>query len=140
MFSASACCEDAELLFALLDQDGSSTISPEEFMNFGQVLLLEFVRVSEYASWVEVYCPKLYQSEGYQTFCRVVRSTVFDVVIDIILVLNAVVIAIQTYPELSGQQVDLDSKYWGKRAEYLLCTSLILLLTKCAGTKHYIFF
>jgi len=33
--------DDTKLLFAILDQDGSSTITRQEFMNFGNVLLLE---------------------------------------------------------------------------------------------------
>ena len=38
--------EEKKLLFAVLDRDGSSRISKEEFMDFGSVLMLEFVKVS----------------------------------------------------------------------------------------------
>ena len=38
--------DEEKLLFAVLDRDGSSRISEEEFMDFGSVLMLEFVKVS----------------------------------------------------------------------------------------------
>lgn len=103
---------DTKLLFAILDQDGSSTITEDEFMNFGNVLLLEFVKESDYASFVEVYFPKFFQRPGYERFVSIVKSDGFEYVIDLILVLNAVVIGIQSYPELAGQAVAIDKKYW----------------------------
>jgi len=104
--------EEAKLIFAILDRDGSSTITEDEFMDFGTVMLLEFMKSSDYATFVEIRLPRLYQSRLYQGFCRVVRSNYFEYAIDLILILNAVVIAIQSYPELSNQTVHIDPKYW----------------------------
>jgi two pore calcium channel protein len=104
--------EDTKLLFAILDKDGSSTITEEEFMDFGSVLLLEFVKTSAYSTFVELRLPKIFHSSLYQTFCTVVKSNLFEYSIDAILVMNAVVIGIQSYPELSGQAVQIDPKYW----------------------------
>ena len=53
----------------------------------------------------------IYGSEAYQRLCRVVHSTTFEYLVDCILVLNAVVIAFQSYPELTGQQVELNPHY-----------------------------
>ena len=104
--------EDMDLLFAFLDKDGSSKISEEEFMDFGSVLMLEFVKKSDYATFIEIHFPQFYQSGCWQKFCTVVQASYFEYAIDVILVLNAAVVAIQTYPELSGQSVHLDPKYW----------------------------
>jgi hypothetical protein len=104
--------DDTKLLFAILDKDGSSTITEDEFMDFGNVLLLEFVKTSEYATLVELHFPVFFRSQGYQRFCRMVRSNMFEYAIDGVLLMNAIVIGIQSFPELSGQKVDLDPKYW----------------------------
>jgi len=102
--------DETKLLFAILDQDGSSTITEDEFMNFGNVLLLEFVKESDYASWVQIWLPEIYGTGWYQSFADTVKSDYFEVAIDLVLVLNAVVIGIQTYPELSGQAIAIDPK------------------------------
>ena len=81
-------------------------------MDFGNVLLLEFTKTSEYATFVESRFPKLFASSAYQRFCRVVKSPQFEAAIDFILLLNAVVVGIQSYPELSGAQVDINEMYW----------------------------
>ena len=97
--------EETALLFAFLDKDGSSTITEDEFMDFGSVLLLEFDRESDYTTWVQRSFPKLFASQRYQEFCNIVKSEIFEYAIDFVLILNAAVIAIQTYPELSGETV-----------------------------------
>ena len=103
--------EETKLLFGFLDRDGSSLINLEEFQDFGTVLLLEFTKASDYATFVETRFPKLFQSPGYQRICNAVRSTTFELVVDTALVLNAVVISIQTYPELAGKDVEVDPHY-----------------------------
>jgi two pore calcium channel protein len=104
--------DDTKLLFAILDKDGSSTITEDEFMDFGNVLLLEFTKESDYHTFVEVHFPNFFRSAGYQRFCRIVKSNMFEHGIDAMLVMNAIVIGIQSYPELSGEAVSLDLKYW----------------------------
>jgi hypothetical protein len=82
-------------------------------MDFDNVfLLLEFIKTRDYATWVEMRFPNFFKSAGYQRFCRVVKSSMFEKGVDAFLVLNAVAIGIQSYPELAGQIVVLDRKYW----------------------------
>jgi Ca2+-binding EF-hand superfamily protein len=102
--------DDTALIYAFLDKDGSSEISKEEFMDISSVLFLEFVKQSDYASWVERAFPKFANSERYQGFCSAVKSERFENAIDLILILNAFVVAIQSYPELSGNRVEVDPK------------------------------
>ena len=103
--------DETNILFGFLDKDGSSTITLDEFMDFGNVLLLEFTKASAYATFVEKHFPKLFKSNGYVMFCKAVRSVYFETAVDIILFLNAVVVGIQSYPELSGQAVPMDPHY-----------------------------
>ena len=89
----------------------TSAITLEEFLGLGNVLLLEFTKTSDYATFMEVYFPKIYNGRIWQFLCKVVQSTPFEYCIDLLLVLNAVVIGIQSYPELAGEDVSLDPHY-----------------------------
>jgi hypothetical protein len=124
--------DEAKLLFAFLDKDGSSRIWEDEFMNFGNVMVLHFDRVDSYMTWVEKYFNTFYNSAGYQVrqlptenvpsqtisstytrlqrFCNVIRSPKFDRAVDIILVLNAIVVTVQSYPILVGETVAFDPR------------------------------
>lgn len=102
--------DDTQILFAILDRDGSSLISEEEFMDFGSVLLLDLVKSSDYATFVEARFPRLFRSDGWRRFCDAVKAPSFDWLIDVVLVANAVVVAIQSWPALTNQVVVLDSK------------------------------
>jgi hypothetical protein len=62
--------DDAKLLFALLDKDGSNKIDHDEWMNFGKVMLVEFDRADSYMPFVEKHYPALYNSAGYQVSHR----------------------------------------------------------------------
>lgn len=58
--------DEAKLLFALLDKDGSNKISEEEFMNFTNVLLVEFDRADLYETFIQRRFPAIYNSAPYQ--------------------------------------------------------------------------
>jgi two pore calcium channel protein len=65
---------DAKLFFAVLDRDGSSLISLQEFLDFGSILLLDFFTASEFETMVQQRFPKLYHSAGYQVSWLVLAS------------------------------------------------------------------
>jgi hypothetical protein len=83
----------------------------EEFLDFGNVLLLELTNQIDYVTFVECHFPNIFHSHWYQSLCNAVRSKGFEYMIDCVLVANAAIIAIQSYPELSGQNVALDPHY-----------------------------
>jgi Ion transport protein len=97
--------EQRKLVFALLDRDGTESITYDEFMNLGLVLQLELVQSSAYQTVVERHMPEVHQSLHFQRLNDIIRSPRFDTFVDCVLVMNALVIAIQSYPELSGQRV-----------------------------------
>ncbi len=95
--------EEKSIVFALLDKDGSDSISLEEFQDFGVVLLLAVSAESDYVTLVETMLPSVYRSQWYTRLCDVVKSNRFDTAVDAILVLNAMTIFMQDYPMLVGQ-------------------------------------
>jgi two pore calcium channel protein len=103
--------DERGILFAFLDKDGSSSINLNEFLDFGQILLLQLTKVSDYATFVEEKFPHVHQSKWFQSLCKTVRSTCFEYFIDFILLLNAVIIAVQDYPLLAGNDVTDDPHY-----------------------------
>jgi two pore calcium channel protein len=139
--------DEAKLLFGFLDKDGSAAISLEEFQDFGKVFLLEFTLESDYVTYVQRHHPKMYASSAYQRLCAMVRSTEFEYVVDFILLLNAVVIGIQSYPELSGQSVEFNPHFsdgyidtvWELMETVFTCLYLLEALLKIMvnGWKKY---
>lgn len=103
--------DETKMIFGLLDKDGSSTINLGEFLHFGKLLLLDFTKKSDYDTFVERYLPKFAESEQYKVLCRAVKSTKFEAFVDFSLILNALVIGIQSYPLLAGHDVKLDPHY-----------------------------
>lgn len=99
---------DAKILYAILDRDGSSVINVNEFLDFGSILLLEFFHEKEFHTLVQTTFPKLYHSQRYQRFVKFVKSNAFETVVDVILVLNAVVVVIQSWPIIIGEQITVD--------------------------------
>lgn len=103
--------EERGILFAFLDKDGSSSISLDEFLDFGKILLLQLTKQSDYATLVELQLPRVFESHWYQSFSNFVKSRTFEFIVDFILVSNAIIIAFQDYPLLAGQDVTQDPHY-----------------------------
>jgi len=93
--------KEADLLFAMLDQDGTEKLEVNEFMNITSVMLLEFEEVKEL--WIEKAYPQFVESAFYKKLSSIIISANFDFSIDAIVLLNAAVVLIQSYPVLSGQ-------------------------------------
>jgi len=98
--------DERGIIFAFLDKDGSSSISLNEFLDFGTILLLQLTKQSDYATFLERTFPRVHES-----LCTVVRSTDFEHFIEICLIVNAVVIAFQDYPLLVGRDVTADPHF-----------------------------
>lgn len=103
--------EERGIIFAFLDKDGSSTISRDEFLDFGKILLLRLTKRSDYATFVERNLPHIHQSIWYQSLCKLVKSDGFESFLDMLLVLNAIVIGVQDYPLLAGKDVTQDPHF-----------------------------
>jgi two pore calcium channel protein len=102
--------DEATLLFAILDKDGKNSVSRSQFMEFGNVLLLEFEKVEKRQTFLEAHFPKLFESASFKVCCKFIDSNSFEACIDGILVLNAMVVLVQSFPMLMGETVNLDPK------------------------------
>lgn len=102
--------EEAEVLFSILDKDDSKKLEIDEFLYFGQAMLLEFEDSERYDSLIERRYPELFLSPQFVKFRKVVSSSTFDRAVDIIVLLNAIVVIVQSYPMLSGQSVATDPR------------------------------
>ncbi len=69
-------------------------------MNFTTVMLLEFDEVKP--TWLEMTFPSLTGSEKYNQLKENIESEKFDYIIDAIILVNAIVVIAQSYPELAG--------------------------------------
>lgn len=122
--------DETHILFAILDRDGTSKISEQEFMNFGNVLMLELCKSSDYASSVEVYFPKLFHSSCWQQFRRFIMASCFEYIIDFILILNAIVVGMQSWPLLSEQKVVLNSKLLDGSVDTIWGTCILVAMLR----------
>lgn len=100
--------EEAELLFAVLDNDGSDKLEVDEFVLFGQVILLEFEEFAKYGSTLEKYLPSVLQSPTYLGIKKMVNSKAFDQSVDFVVLGNACVVLMQSYPMLVGESIKFD--------------------------------
>ncbi|KAL7534858.1 LOW QUALITY PROTEIN: hypothetical protein ACHAXR_006128 [Thalassiosira sp. AJA248-18] len=103
--------DDKAIMFALLDKDGDREISRAEFAQFGSILLLNLTKLSEYATFVETNLPSIFRSNFYHQFSSIVKSKRFEYSIEVVLVLNAVIVAAQDYPILAGLDMSRDPHY-----------------------------
>ena len=131
--------DEAAILFAVLDSDGSCSIELDEFLEFGNVMLLEFKRKGPHVTVIEQYMPWLYNTSCFQFFRKSVQSKGFEVFIDVIVVMYAVAVAYSSYPYLLGQpgiKVNthaLDGKidtFWEKLDLFLVVLYIVELLFK----------
>ena len=127
-------------IFAVLDKDGNGALDPDEFMDFGTVLLLNLEQQTEDTTFVEKHLPSVFKSHFYQSLCRTVKSKRFESSIEMILVLNAFIIAAQDYPMLVGkEEVTETDRMEGVETIFTLVYALeALLKIMVNGWKHYI--
>lgn len=104
--------DQAELLFAILDRDGSGAINKQEFLEFGDVLLLEFEKVDKFQPLLRHCAPQFYSSPSFQRFKLFIESKLFESMIDTSLVLNAIIVFIQSYDMLRGTTEAKDESYY----------------------------
>jgi len=100
--------EDKDIVHAFLDRDGSESISLEEFLQLGNVLLLEFSKESEYTTFIKTRYPAFHASSFFKKLSETIQSAGFEWVIDTVLGINAIVILRQDHKILLGEDVSLD--------------------------------
>ena len=98
-----------QLLFAALDRSGDSCIDEAEFLSVCEVLRVRFERVPR-RNWLEARAPWFAQTACWQRISALVRSRLFDSVVDALLVFAGVILVIEERQVLSGRPQDFDSR------------------------------
>ena len=131
--------EAKAIMFAFLDKNGDGTISQDEFMDFGSVLLLNLEQKKDYTTFVETHLPSVFRSGFYQTLCKSVKSKRFEYSVEAVLVLNAVIIAAEDYPMLAGHEVTMTSRIEGSETIFTVVYIIeVMLKIMVSGWKQYI--
>ena len=81
-----------------------------------KVMLLQFEHYSDYTPTLE-YVFGLEDDETYQRLRQFILSKAFENFIDIVIILNTVVVIVQSYPELTGQGVAQNPKFYSDRTD-----------------------
>lgn len=89
-----------EMVFTALDDNSDKVLSRQEFLDIVEVLQLKFVIESESISPVEAYFPNFYETTWWQNTVRFVKSDAFVYVINIVMILNVLVVGIETTLDL----------------------------------------
>ena len=99
------------IMFAFLDKDGDNELNRDEFLEFDSILRLNLGKHSVDVTFVEANYPFFYKSQFYQKIVTHVKSERFDMCIEVMLILNAVLVFTQDYPILAGEDVSQDPHY-----------------------------
>jgi len=138
--------EQAQLIFAILDQSGDEQVDLEEFGSFVDVLRLRFERTDR-PSFVELWFPETYSSDWFQSLKNMVQDKKFEWFIDFCLVLNGALVVSQTFRELTGRADVEDAEVgngkldtWGEAGETLFAviyTVEMILKLWTMGFRRY---
>ena len=71
-------------------------------MSIIDAIFYEFSRADSYKTFVAKRSPHIFISNGFQTFSDFIKSTTFEHIIDLLIILNAIVCAIQSWDILMG--------------------------------------
>mmetsp|Transcript_27697 Transcript_27697/g.83004 ORF Transcript_27697/g.83004 Transcript_27697/m.83004 type:complete len:746 (-) Transcript_27697:40-2277(-) len=92
--------DEVDFFFSIMDDDSSGAISKKEFYDVCNILQYSFKKVRT-TSWVERTFPHLAAQDDFQAVRRFVHSPLLDAVTTGLLVVNAVVVLIESYLDLT---------------------------------------
>eukprot|EP01065_Artemidia_motanka_P021707 TRINITY_DN2595_c1_g1_i1.p1 TRINITY_DN2595_c1_g1~~TRINITY_DN2595_c1_g1_i1.p1 ORF type:complete len:1100 (+),score=276.63 TRINITY_DN2595_c1_g1_i1:98-3301(+) len=123
---------EANILFGLLDNSGDCRIDLEEFRYLPFMMSLEFDEKSlRDHGWLPTYFPGVEKFAAWHTLKDVVRSRKFDLAVDVILLMNAVLVVVETRKYLTGEvqtQSDIDAQRRGWQAGLDFLFSVLYLI------------
>ncbi|CAM9538707.1 unnamed protein product [Ectocarpus sp. 12 AP-2014] len=93
------------LLVQLMDDDGDSGINKTEFHAVITLLQLRFEKISP-KTFVETWLPDLYNSSFWQRLCKIIKHPWFEYGVDAVLLLNALLLLVESAEALSGEDVE----------------------------------
>ncbi|KDO28315.1 hypothetical protein SPRG_06365 [Saprolegnia parasitica CBS 223.65] len=100
-----------QLVFDELDSDGDEKLQWQEFANICVVLRSALSKKRLPPSEVQRWFPHLFHSDGFHSLCMFVRHPRFELAIDVVLVVNALLIVFESLPVLNGEPMPLASEF-----------------------------
>jgi len=101
--------DDATMqLFSTLDTDKSASIDEDEFQQFGKAFNA-FATEPDYTTLIQKRFPAIYEHHRFKQLEELVRSPKFERYIDLVLILNAAVVIIESWKELAGEYIANDT-------------------------------
>lgn len=116
-----------DFFFSIMDDDGSGSVSGSEFYDVCDILQYSFQRIST-RTFVEQYVPGCARSTVYQTVKTIVASRGFKAVVTSALVVNSLLVLLQSYFDLANTTTTTGDSVWGAVE---LCFSLFYTLMLC---------
>jgi hypothetical protein len=136
--------EQTLLMFELMDQDQSDGISGQEFDQIMALLQLKLNHREE-KTWVEIWFPATWRSSWFQLLSGTVKSRSFELCIDVVICVNAVLVFLQSYQELDGGEDGSHTKFvllngWENAEAVLTSIYLLEMILKMTvyGTRQYL--
>ncbi|RHY25861.1 hypothetical protein DYB32_008041 [Aphanomyces invadans] len=116
-------------VFAALDTNGDNQIQLGEFLQTCDVLETLLFADDVFQSEVEVWCPAVVHASWYVALDRVIRSQYFEWIVDAALVLNAVLVVIESSGVIYGNTSADDHWDGWDRFEVAFTTLYVLEMT-----------
>eukprot|EP00904_Undaria_pinnatifida_P002813 jgi/Undpi1/12532/HiC_scaffold_6.g02201.m1 len=96
--------DQRRLLFHLMDNNNDNGVSKSEFKAVITLLQLRFEKVSP-VTFMQKWLPDVYRTSFWQGVCKVIRHPWFEYGVDAVLILNSVLLVLESAEALSGTPV-----------------------------------
>ncbi|RQM27373.1 hypothetical protein B5M09_006476 [Aphanomyces astaci] len=128
-------------VFAALDTNGDNEIQLDEFLHTCDVLEMLLFADNVSKSEVELWCPVVAHAHWFATFATMIRSQSFEWVVDAALVLNAVLVVIESSGVIYGHNTSTADHWAGWDHFEVAFTTLYVfeMMAKIVidGTRRY---
>ncbi|EQC40668.1 hypothetical protein SDRG_01746 [Saprolegnia diclina VS20] len=104
--------DEMAALFDALDANGDHVLDIDEFVHVCEAVERVLIKEPHPQSEVEAYCPRLFASRTFQSLSAAVRHPTLEVVIDVVLVANAIVVFVESFSILNDAETEIDTSVW----------------------------
>ena len=121
----------SRLLFAMLDSGREGAIGHDDFQLLCNLLQVRF-KSADTATWITRACPTFWNQPFFTHLENIVRHRGFDLLIDFLLIFNAVILVIEEWDILSGaaSEYDATKNAWARSLEiFFTCVFTIEMVS-----------
>ncbi|KAF0689988.1 Aste57867_18632 [Aphanomyces stellatus] len=115
------------LLFDTLDTDGDQELHWHEFEHICDQLHLALAKKRVRSPEMKRFWPSMYASPSYQWLVATVLDKRFETAIDYVLIVNTIVVVVESFPVLNGRPLSLENE-WNMWERVELVFSVVYLV------------